>query len=415
MSRQRLYSEISQYILKWTLLSILLGSLGASLVWIVKKVVSILNQLTADYYLVTPLLGGVMLGLIIYYFDWRAAGLGTNLYIAQTKGDIPLTQPVKLIIGKFLATGITLGLIGVGGLVGPLLLLGSSLVFFISQILNFFKIKVINRQLEFRVLSVCGAAATLGPMLGTPLGGGIFASEVLYKSSLDYNDLFPAILSSSFGYFCYQSFVSSQSSKLIITFPDFKVGEIGLLILAALVCGVLGQSFILIFNWIDNYFTTLEIPKLFKPLVAGGVIACLNLISGIRLQTDILELGQLLSKQLSIKVLLTFLVLKIVLTIIVISSGGSAAITDVALFSGAVTGNLLAYLFPQLPVAALVIVGLSATLASIANVPLATIVLVAEMFNLSFSLPVVIGGIIGFLVGRPKTVFKYIEELEGSS
>ncbi|GAB6137575.1 chloride channel protein [Halanaerobaculum tunisiense] len=409
MLNKKIYSQISYYIIKWTLLSTLLGALGANLVLITHKGIDFLSQLAAANQLVSPLFGGSLVGIIIYYIDYRAAGLGTNLYINQTKGNGVISAPVKLLVSKLIATQITLGLIGVGGLVGPLLLLGSSLASCLKGVLELFQLNIADNRLQIKVLSVCGAAATLGPLLGAPLGGGIFASEVLYKSSLDYNDLFPAILSSSLGHFFYQSSLPVNQSQLAFQFPEFTTLDILLLIVAALICGLLGQSFILIFNWMQRKFAQLSIPVLFKPLVASGLVVVIYMLLDIELQIDSTGLEQIFFQLLSLKTVSVFLLAKICLAIIVISSGGSAAVVDVALLSGAAAGNLLSYLFPTLSLSVLVIVGLSATLASIANVPLATIVLVTEMFNLNSSLPVVIGAVIGFLVGRPKIVFKYIE------
>jgi CIC family chloride channel protein len=52
---------------------------------------------------------------------------------------------------------------------------------------------------------------------------------------------------------------------------------------------------------------------------------------------------------------------------------------------------------------------MSAILSSVANVPLATIILVSEIYGINLSLSVVLGSIIGFLVGRAQAVYQYLE------
>ena len=99
---------------------------------------------------------------------------------------------------------------------------------------------------------------------------------------------------------------------------------------------------------------------------------------------------------------------KILITIIVISSGGSVAMVDTAVVTGGLLGNLLHFIIP-LPLNLLVVTAMSAILASLANVPLATIILISEIFGVNLSLSIVLGSIIGFLIGRAQTVYQYLD------
>jgi CIC family chloride channel protein len=384
---------------------LLLGALNSGLVFIAKIGVDKLTEIGTRHFLL-PIVGALLVGGLVYYWDNRAQGLGTNIYISSIRQN-KLIHPGRLLLVKLSATILTLGLIGVGGLVGPLLLLGSTIAIIIGNIMGKINLKLGFLDVDRRVLSICGAAAALGPWLGAPLGGGIFASEVLYKSSLDYNDLFPALLSSSFGYFFYQFIDFGQELQIAVSLPDFNLTQIILLIFAAVICGLLGQGFILIFKLVTNWFADLQLLDLLKPVLATGIVLALAILLK---PEEIDSVSPLFSQLFSPEVIVKLLIFKIAAVIFIVGSGGSAAVVDVAFFAGALAGQLLYYIFPQLPLAALVIVGLSATLASIANVPLATIILVLELLDLSFNLPVVIGGIIGFLVGRPRAVFTYIND-----
>ncbi|PRX33569.1 CIC family chloride channel protein [Orenia metallireducens] len=404
------YRKIGFYIIKWLIINLLLGFLGAVLVLALKKGIFYLNQFFYNKYYIAPLIGSVIIAIIIYYLDFRARGLGTDIYIRYTNNKYPLKSPFRLLISKFLATSTTLGLMGIGGLVGPLLLIGSSMAIVIDKVFNYFKVKLFNSQLDYRVLSVCGAAATLGPLLGAPLGGGIFASEILYKSSLDYNDLFPAILGSSFGYYFYHAFLPMNSLNIDLALPEATLKEIFLLILVAIISGIIGQSFISIFEAIDDYFSRLRIKSFLKPIITGVIVLMIMKLLKVDSFIDIGDINQLVFSPLREGRMIILIIVKILLAMVIIGGGCSAAIVDTALISGALTGNLLYYIFPNIPLSILVIIGLSATLASIANIPLATMIIVSEIFNLNLSLPVIIGSIIGYLIGRPKAVFKYIGE-----
>jgi CIC family chloride channel protein len=403
------YRYILLYIFKWLLVSFILGFLGANIVFVLRLVIDYLRNLLHVSFLLTPIIGGGLVGLIIYYFDFRSAGLGTNHYIDFAKQNRRIKNPGQLLVSKFTNTSLTLGLMGVEGLVGPILLIGSSLAMFVQQLAIKLKINLVN-DLEYRVLNVCGAAATLGPLLGAPIGSGVFATEVLYKSSLDYNDLFPAILSASFGCFFYNLFYQYHRPSLTydIDLPELTIEGIILIIGVALLAGFMGQGIILVYNFCKDFFENLAISSLLKPVVAGLVVGLLIKLFNIDGVVTKLKIEEILFSGVTVKILFYLLLFKILITIVVVSSGGSVAMVDTALLTGGLLGNLLHYLIP-LPLNLLVVVGMSAILSSVANVPLATIILVSEIYGINLSLSVVLGSIIGFLVGRAQAVYQYLE------
>ncbi|MGM0370110.1 MAG: chloride channel protein [Bacillota bacterium] len=407
--KNNFYRHILLYIFKWLIVSFILGFLGANIVFVLHLVINYLRNMLQYSSLLTPIIGGLLVGLIIYYFDFRSAGLGTNRYIDFAKQNRKIAHPGKLLVSKFANTSLTLGLMGVQGLVGPILLIGSSLAMFVQQLAIKCKINLINK-FEYRVLNVCGAAAALGPLLGAPIGSGIFATEVLYKSSLDYNDLFPAILSGSFGCFFYNLFYHHHRLNLSyeIDLPNLTTQEILLTIGVALFAGFMGQGIILIYNFFRDFFEKLQISSLLKPVVAGLVVGLLIKLFNIDGVVTKLKIEEILFSGVAVKILFYLLLFKILITIVVVSSGGSVAMVDTALLTGGLLGNLLHYLVP-LPLNLLVVIGMSAILSSVANVPLATIILISEIYGINLSLSVVLGSIIGFLVGRAQTVYQYLE------
>ena len=86
-----------------------------------------------------------------------------------------------------------------------------------------------------------------------------------------------------------------------------------------------------------------------------------------------------------------------------------------ALFIGAVSGNWLAGLAaggdPNLT-ASLVVSGMAASLASIANVPIAAAVMLIEMVGMNLGMPVVLGSIIGYAVGRSRNIYDTTNQTE---
>ena len=406
--QSRFYKSIIIYIVKWLLITFVLGFLGANLVLTLRIVIDSLRNFAEYTAVFTPLLGGAAVGLIIYYFDFRAEGLGTNRYIEYANKEKLINDPGKLLVIKFSNTGLTLGLMGVEGIVGPILLLGSSLASFLLQIIEEFQFNFLTKEHEYRVLNVCGAAAALGPLLGAPIGSGVFASEVLYKSHLNYDDLFPAILASSFGYFFYNFFYKIPSLDYNIYLPHLAPQGLILVIIVALIAGLVGQGIILIYNFSSNWFDSLSLSIITKLILAGGAAALLIELFNIDNIVTKFKIEEIIFSGLSIKILISLLLFKILITILVVSSGGSVAMVDTAILVGGLIGNLLHFILP-LPLNSLVVVGMSAVLSSVANVPLATIILIPEIFGVNLSLTIVLGSIIGFFIGRAQTVYHYLD------
>ncbi len=393
--------------MSWLIISLVLGFLGSVLVIFIENLQGYLRVFLKEQFILVPLLAAVLIAILIS-LDQRVAGLGTEEYIRYTLEDNKLEKPIKLFLYKLLATIITIGMTGLNGVVGPLLLLGSSLAAGMNKIFLKFNMTQFNQSI--RTLSLCGAAATLGPLLGAPLGAGVFVSEVLYKSALGYNDIFPAILSSSFGYFFYYSFTPYARLNLDLSVPQAGIKDILLMVVVSLICGVIGQSFIFSFNLIKEFFTKVKLSTISKTILVAIVIIIAIYFIGADDFLDSVEVEEFLQRSLKDSNLILIILIKIFLIMLLINSGYSIAIVDIAIITGALSGHLLFYIFPQIPLHVLVFIGLSATLASIANVPLATIIIVIEIFNVNLSLPIIIGSIIGYIVGRPRVVFKYISE-----
>ena len=115
------------YLIKWIILSLLIGSLVGTLIWVLQSGVSLLSKAsnsTPCPYLF-PVLAGLIVGFIIHRIDPAASGEGAPLYIhsAQRRGGY---LGPKTVLAYLLGAIVTLGLGGSGGFVGPACLVGGS-------------------------------------------------------------------------------------------------------------------------------------------------------------------------------------------------------------------------------------------------------------------------------------------------
>ena len=124
-----------------------------------------------------PIIGGLLAGLITYFFARETAGGGTETFLDSFHNKAGILRKRTGLV-KFITSSITLGSGGSGGKEGPMMLIGAS---FGSIIGRFIKMGARAR----RTLLLAGTAGGLGAIFRTPLGGAITAVEVLYKEDFE--------------------------------------------------------------------------------------------------------------------------------------------------------------------------------------------------------------------------------------
>lgn len=394
----------SGYMLKWFLFATFMGiGGGISAIILYKSIQNVTKVGNLFPIWLAPALGGFIVCLI-YWFDRDAMGFGTNHYINSVN-----TREGKMkkrtLLTKLAATSITLGFKGSGGVEGPMVMIGGSLSNLFSS-LPFLK-KIINGE-DRRILTVCGAAGAVGAILRSPLGGGIFVVEVLYKSSLHYNELFPAILSSTIGYAVF-SMISDGNPLFNISDYIPNIANIPFFIASAICAGFISLLFMWVFEHSTKAFRRYKYIRKVRPFV-GGVFAGLVFlfvpdVAGIGLNV----IQDLISGSfLETKTIIFLIIGKILATSFSIGSDGSGGLVIPALFIGAACGSLTARLFSFSSaglLSSLSIAGMSASLASIANVPVAASIIIIEMVGLRLGVPATIGSIIGYIIGHNKIIY----------
>ena len=410
------------HILKWSLTSLLIGVPSGLVVYLFKRSVLFLSLLQGQYIFAYtgPILGGLIIGLLIYRIEPGARGDGVPVYIQavnQNGGYVP----ARLSALKYLAGIVTLGFGGSGGFVGPMALVNGGVGSFLARKLRELTHTFALKREELDTATVCGVAGALGALLKTPLGGGIFAVEILYSTSISYTKLFPAILSSGMGYIIYGLMTDFRPIFERVAF-SFRPQEIPLFILTAVLSGWIGLLFITIYGKVFTLFKKIKVNDGLKPTLGGIGCGLLGLLLGIEVMgvgTDTLKRVMQPRSTFTFFALFSIVLLilgKIVATAFTIGSGGSAGFTFPSIMLGALAGDLAATSFGVTEAGthlALIVVGVAGSLGAILNVPIAGIVICIEIFGFSFGLPAILGGVIGFMVGRPKVIYEYTSVTAG--
>lgn len=332
-----------------------------------------------------PTLGGLVCGLLVYSLAPEAEGHGTDSMVRAFHRLKGLIRPRAPIV-KAVASILTIGSGGSAGREGPIAQIGAGFGSFLAQQLRL-------DERHRRVLVLAGAAGGVAAVFRAPLGGALFAVEVLYSSmAIEFFAIVPCVVSAVLAYSVFSAIYGPN--VVFATPPNLTfhgVAELPFYLGLAVVCSVAGYVYVATFYGArDRFFRRLPIPRHLKPALGGlmlGAIALVfpQVISGgygwIQQAID----GPAATWPMSASLMASLVVAKIVATSATISSGGSGGVFAPSLFIGAMLGGAFGqachYLFPAQisQPEAFVLVGMGGFFAGVAKVPLTAILMVCEM------------------------------------
>lgn len=372
--------------------------------------------------LLLPAAGGLVVGLIIWRWAPEVAGAGVDPVIDayhNQRGRIRRRVPGA----KLIATVFTLGTGGSAGREGPMAQIGAGFGSFLATQLNL-------SARERRLLLLAGAAGGISALFRAPLGAALWSLEVLYKDDFESEGLFPCLVSSVTSYSVFTAVHGPGSLFSVLDASglpvSFQFDPLQLLFFAALglACGPLGALWI---KWLEitrGVWAALPIPIWSRPALGGLLLGALCIAvpwvfgSGYGWLQDALRGGDDPARLLPLgytgaALLAAIAFAKMLATSLTVSSGGSGGVFAPSLFIGGFIGGAfgltLHELFPGVVTnpSAFVLVGMGAFYAGISRTPIATIILISEMFG-SYDLlvPLMLAQMISTLLLRRFSLYK---------
>ena len=353
-----------------------------------------------------PALGGIFSGWLVYTFAPEAEGHGTDGAIEafHRKGGV-IRGRVPII--KTVASIITIGTGGSAGREGPIAQIGAGFGSFMATKLG---LSVKDR----RILLLAGMAGGIGATFRSPLGGALFAVEVLYRDpEFEHEGLIPCIISSIIAY---SLFGSVTGWKPLLDTPLFRFdhpSELFLYLALGIVCALCGVLYVKFFYGMRDGFRKIPIPNWLKPALGGLLLGLLAMFIPQVLGSGYGWVQAALYGKMALWVMLVIALAKIVATSLTISSGGSGGVFAPSLVIGAMLGGTFGataeILFPlavQDP-RAYVLVGMAGFFAGVANAPIATLIMVSELTgNYSLLAPLMLVCVVAMLVMRKNTIYE---------
>lgn len=353
-----------------------------------------------------PALGGLVSGWLVFTVAPEAEGHGTDAAIEafhQKKGFIRGRVPIV----KAIASIATISTGGSAGREGPIAQIGAGFGSFLADKL---KLSVTDR----RILLLAGMAGGIGATFRSPLGGALFAVEVLYQDpEFEHEGLIPCIISSIVAYSLFGAVTGW--SPLLAT-PGFRFEhpvELGFFLVLGMVCALVGRGYVWTFYGLRDRFRALNIPVFLKPALGGLILGLLAMFVPQVLGSGYGWIQAALYGKMALWLMVVLAAGKIVATSLTISSGGSGGVFAPSLVIGAMLGGsfgaVVHALFPALMVEprACVLIGMAGFFAGVANTPIATLIMVSELTgNYALLAPLMLVCVVAMVLFRRSSIYR---------
>lgn len=316
-------------------------------------------------------LGGLISGLLVFNLAPEAEGHGTDTAVKAYHhfgGFIRARVPFV----KMVASAITIGSGGAAGREGPTALITAG----IGSIYATFQKRPDE---ERRLLVLIGAAAGLSAIFRSPIGTAFFVIEVLYSNmEFDAGALVYTMLASAVAYAVNGLFVGWQPLFHIPDLHHPSFWEYPWYLILGVSAGLIATILPFVFYSMRDLFRKIPVPTHFKPAIGGVLLGLLALVLPQVLGGGYGWIQEAMDDNLALSVMIILIFAKLLAFSFTISSGGSGGVFAPCLFVGAMLGGALAQIFNQ-SAAAFVVVGMGAVFAGAAHVPVAAMLMVAEM------------------------------------
>ncbi len=355
-----------------------------------------LAGLPAWWKIAAPAAGGVVVGLITYYFAREAKGHGVPEVMEAVALKSGRIRP-RVVLAKMFASGVCIGSGGSVGREGPIVQIGSALGSTVGQWLKI-------DQPRLRTLVACGAAAGIAGTFNAPVAGALFAVEIIL-GDFGVSQFSPIVISSVAA--------TVVSRHFLGDFPAFKVPSYSLVHASELfayaglgiLAGLVALLFIRTLYACEDLFDSTPVPPALRPVVGGALVGLIGLAAPHVFGVGYEAINEALSGSLIWSFMLALVALKILAVSITIGSGGSGGIFAPSLFIGAMlggaVGNVIHSFWPTSTggVGAYALVGMGAVVAAGTHAPITAILIIFELTSdYKIILPLMISCIIATLL-----------------
>lgn len=385
---------ILSYLLKWTILSLLVGAAAGTLSALFLSLLNLATDFRNSHPQLIYLLpvAGFFIGLL-YYHKGKTVERGNNLIfdtIHNPKDIIPFKMMPLVLFG----TIITHLFGGSAGREGTALQMAAATA---DQLHKPFQLHAADRK----ILLIAGLSAGFASVFGTPWAGAIFGIEVLLMGKIPHKAILPAVLSAFIGTYVTGLWGVGHTHYHIDLVPPISMMAVVYSILAGLAFSIAAISFVRITDLFSLVFKKIKYAPI-RPVIGGVVVLGIVLILGsykyIGLGIPVIvDAFQQASQPQDFA-------FKILLTAITLAAGFKGGEVTPLFFIGATLGSALSIFLP-LPLGLLAGMGFVAVFAGAAKTPIACCIMAFELFGISCGWYVAIACTVAFLASGHHSIY----------
>ncbi len=310
---------------------------------------------------------------------WLAGGASPSMADEYIKNfherDERLDQ--RPVIGRLLASAMTLGSGGAMGFEGPSVYMGAAVGSGLQHRLSRF----FSRE-DAKLLMVAGVAAGVAAIFKAPATGAIFALELPYRDDLARRMLLPAMFSAAAGYVSFVAIAGTTPLFPISGAPPFDFRDLGGAACLGLACG--GGARLYAAMVARAKALSIKGHPLVRiglaGLITAGAFALGRVLTGesLILGSGYLSIRWALEPSHAVVTILAIFVLRAVATGAALGGGGVGGLFVPLVVQGALLGRAVGGAFNIPDVTLFPVLGIAAFLGAGYRVPLAAVVFVAE-------------------------------------
>lgn len=348
---------------------------------------------------VLPAIGGLAVGLYTFYFSREARGHGVPDVMKAVITQGGRMKPM-LAVNKIVTSAISIGSGGGGGREGPIVQIGAAIGSALGQFLRLSTERV-------RTLVGCGAAGGIAAIFNAPLGGMMFAMEIV-MGEFTLRTFTPVVISSVLATAVSRSVLGNEPTFHTPSYELVSNIELVFYLLLGIVAGYVAVWFTKTIYWCEDLFAKWKSPPAYiKPMVGGFLTGIMIIwfpdLSGYSYTT----INNAIAGHEELFIILGVFLLKPLAAGLTLGSGGSGGVFTPALKSGAMLGALVGIgLHTLLPdyvadYGAYALVGMGALVAGTMHAPLTAILMLFEVTNsYQIILPIMFAAIAATVVSK---------------
>lgn len=389
----------SRIFLLWAFLGIV-GGVTAGLYWIALEFLT--HQIaffTGLWVIPVMALCGLVAGLVIYFFgDPGEMHLMVN-NIRFNKGKLDPKNNPSMILSSLLC-------VSAGGSLGPeapLVQVTGSTGTWLGNLLRL-------KGESLRSLTIAGMASGFTALFGAPLGGSLFALEILHhKHAVEYYQaIIPALVASSFSYVVFAVIINMGIGPTW-TLPTYELVDKFDFLYAVVfgMCATLvGWIFIYNTKLFQKIFKFIEVPIYVKMCVGGIILGVIVYYFPVTRYFGHEQINTLITESYSLNFLFAILAFKILAISITVTSGWRGGFIIPLFFVGATLGLIIHHFIPSINLALTIVSCMAAINSCVTRTPMSTTILLSALTGFTYFIPILFASLTGYFLAPRQPFIK---------